>query len=58
MICYRDRCFCSAPADVCRCDPSRRFTDHDAMMARAWWGGDDYPVAWADLCKDLRGDEA
>jgi hypothetical protein len=49
MICYRDRAFCSR-TDDCKCDDFRRMTPDKLADARKWWGSDDPPIAWMDLC--------
>lgn len=48
MICYRDTTFCAN--EHCTCPPHRRLTDEVRAAARRWWGGDNAPIAYADLC--------
>ena len=53
MICYRDMTFCEAKCGNLSCNSN--FTDKVREEARKWWGGDDVPVAFADLsigCRD------
>lgn len=48
MISYKDRAFCSSKVEEHTC--GREFTKQDAIDAKAWWGSDDYPVAWGEFC--------
>jgi hypothetical protein len=53
MISYLDMAFCSSEKCVnykCR----RKFTDEHAKAAKKWWGGDDYPIAYADFEVDCK----
>lgn len=55
MICYKDKTFCAA--DCMTLDCHRQFTPAEAEQARAWWGGDNPPVAFADFslgCPDYQ----
>lgn len=48
MICYLDKTFCSSEVEEHTC--GREFTKEHAKNAEKWWGGKDYPVAYADFC--------
>lgn len=50
MISFRDRAYCGSDVKVHTC--GREFTEQDAIEAEAWWGGKDYPVAYAKFCKE------
>ena len=47
MICYRDKTFCGSDCVNLSC--GRNFTPEDRERARAWWGGDGAPVAYANF---------
>ena len=47
MICFRDITFCSADCLTYACH--RNVTPAVKAAARAWWGGDDYPIALSDF---------
>lgn len=48
MICYRDRTFCISPGCTNEC--GRKLTAEVRAAARAWWGGDDAPIAMGYFC--------
>ena len=48
MICYRDTTFCASKVKKHTC--GREFTKTDAWLAKRWWGGKDYPVAYSYYC--------
>lgn len=48
MIGYRDRTYCGS--DVKEHECGAEFTEQDAINAEEWWGGPDYPVAYAFFC--------
>lgn len=50
MIHYKDRSYCSSKVKEHTC--GREFTEQDAKDAEKWWGGEDYPVAYMEFCKD------
>lgn len=51
IICYKDKSFCASKVKKHTC--GREFTKEDAKKAEEWWGGDNYPVAWAEFCTEL-----
>ncbi len=54
MICFRDMAFCDA-SDRCPVKDCRRnFAEAERAAARAWWGGDDAPIAFSPFvdCPD------
>ena len=55
MICYKDQTFCASKVEKHTC--GREFTEQDAVDAEKWWGGKDYPVAFADFCKETPNGE-
>ena len=55
MICYKDQTFCSSDCVNKNC--FRYFGEEERKGAKAWWGGDDAPVAFADFslnCPDYK----
>lgn len=50
MICFRDITYCASDVEEHTC--GREFTEQDAIEAEAWWGGKDYPVAYAKFCEE------
>ena len=54
MICFRDMTFCASSEQCGNTDCQRKFTDKDKQDAKAWWGSDDFPVAWSSF-KDSCG---
>ncbi len=52
MISYRDTTFCASKVKKHTC--GREFTEEDAKRAEQWWGGKDYPVAYATFCEESK----
>ena len=48
MISFLDRAFCSSKVEVHTC--GRELTDELKKQALAWWGSEDYPVAYGEFC--------
>ena len=57
MICFKDKTFCSASHKRCVNDNCHRyFSENEQAQARAWFGSDHAPVAFADFsvgCADI-----
>ena len=50
MSSYRDTTFCASEVAEHTC--GRELTEQDAIDAEKWWGGIDYPVAYAEFCEE------
>lgn len=51
MICYKDRGWCSK-SEECNENCFRRLTEEEKVKAKKWWGGDDFPVQYADYSNE------
>jgi hypothetical protein len=49
-MCYRDRTFCVSPNCQNKC--GSKLTDEIREAARQWWGGEDAPIAVAEICDE------
>ena len=50
MIGFLDRTFCASKVKKHTC--GRELTPELKKQAEKWWGGKDYPVAYAKFCKE------
>ena len=50
MLCFKDMTFCSS--DCCNQLCGRYFGDSERAQAKAWWKGDNAPVAFSDFSAD------